>query len=93
MPVLPRDDRDMLSIPPTVLVIIVMAGGGFLVLMCAAFHRFLGARDERDAQSRTPEQDGYMREVRQRSYNDLAYGRRVGRDQVDTSLGQDSGRY
>ncbi|KAF2227541.1 hypothetical protein BDZ85DRAFT_179052, partial [Elsinoe ampelina] len=58
-------------IPPTLLVLVVMAGGGFLVLMCAAFHRFLGTNDQRDPQARTPEQDGYMREVRQRSYNDL----------------------
>ncbi|PSK41768.1 hypothetical protein B9Z65_9154 [Elsinoe australis] len=92
MPVLRRDDRNMIGMSPTLFVFLVMLGGGFLVLMCAAFHRFLGSRNDNDPQARTPEQDGYMREVRQRGYDELSYGRRPLREPVDNSQLQDSGR-
>lgn len=83
MPVLRRDDRNMIGMSPTLFVFLVMLGGGFLVLMCAAFHRFLGSRNDNDPQARTPEQDGYMREVRQRGYDELSYGRRPLRGMID----------
>ncbi|PNS15294.1 Pentatricopeptide repeat-containing protein, chloroplastic [Sphaceloma murrayae] len=85
--------EDMIGMPTPLFVLLIMIAGGFFVLMCAAFHRFLGTHEDRDPQARTPEQDGYMREVRQRSYNDLSYGRRPLREPIDTSQRQSSGQY
>ncbi|GAM89946.1 hypothetical protein ANO11243_079860 [Dothideomycetidae sp. 11243] len=74
----------MSSINPAVLVVCVMLGGGFVVLMAAAFHRVLRRAEDRNPHSRSAEQDKYMREVRQRGFEEIAStGRRAHRARFD----------
>ncbi|KAF2149263.1 hypothetical protein K461DRAFT_296742 [Myriangium duriaei CBS 260.36] len=66
----------MTQINPTLLAFLVCIGGGFLVLMFAGFHYYLGPKGRPDPYSRTPEQDAYMGEVRQRGFESLMPPRR-----------------
>lgn len=69
----------MSSLNPSVIIIAVLVGSGALVLAGAAFYYVSsnkGRGVHRDPYQRNPEQDNYMREVRQRELNKLYGGMR-----------------
>ncbi|KAI8932927.1 hypothetical protein NX059_010398 [Plenodomus lindquistii] len=69
------DKRDNMGfgIAPALIIFLVILGAGGLVLCGFAVMRFYGgdAEDQSHMFSRTPEQDAYMREVRERNWGKL----------------------
>ncbi|KAF4554520.1 Hypothetical protein D9617_4g002750 [Elsinoe fawcettii] len=61
----------MSGIHPAGVIVLALVGGGFVVLIAAAIHRTMSRRVERNPQARAPEQDSYMREVRQTNLDKL----------------------
>ena len=69
----------MSSLNPSVIIIAVLVGSGAIVMAGAAFYYVSSARGrgvQHDPYNRTPEQDTYMREVRQRELNRIYGGMR-----------------
>ncbi|KAL5115688.1 hypothetical protein ACEQ8H_006400 [Pleosporales sp. CAS-2024a] len=65
------------GIPPWLIILLVILGGGFAVCCGYALFRFYhDPGDEARAYARRPEQDAYMREVRERHYYQMS--RRLG---------------
>ncbi|PSK46577.1 hypothetical protein C1H76_4033 [Elsinoe australis] len=60
-----------MSLPPGAVIVLALVGGGFVVLIAAAIHRTMSNRVERNPMVRPPEQDTYMREVRQQNLDSL----------------------
>ncbi|PNS14354.1 Brefeldin A resistance protein [Sphaceloma murrayae] len=60
-----------MAIPPPAVIILAMVGGGFLVLVAAAIHRTMSNRVQRNPMQRYPEQDNYMRQVRQQNLDNM----------------------
>ncbi|KAF2827857.1 hypothetical protein CC86DRAFT_369080 [Ophiobolus disseminans] len=60
------------AISPALIIFLVILGGGALVCCCFAVYRFWGDdADQNQYTSRSPQQDKYMREVRERNWNKL----------------------
>ncbi|EAT90132.1 hypothetical protein HBI56_045150 [Parastagonospora nodorum] len=73
---LKRDNMGFV-IPPWAIILLVMLGGGFAICCGYALFRFYyEPSDETKWASRRPEQDAYMREVRERHWHELS--RRTG---------------
>jgi len=68
-----RDGNMGFSIAPALIIFLVILGAGALVCCGFAVHRFYGGEpeDESSRFHRSPEQDSYMREVRERSWRKL----------------------
>jgi hypothetical protein len=75
MPLQKRDNMGF-AVPPWAIILLVMLGGGFAVCCGFAMFRFYYDYDEGNKFKRRPEQDAYMREVRERSWLELS--RRTG---------------
>ncbi|KAI4647637.1 uncharacterized protein J4E78_008953 [Alternaria triticimaculans] len=61
------------DIAPALIIFLVILGAGALVCCGFAVYRFYGGEPEDDSRRfhRSPEQDSYMREVRERSWRKL----------------------
>jgi len=70
---LAKRDNMGFSISPSLIIFLVILGAGALVVCGFAVMRFYGGdiEDESSRYARTPEQDSYMREVRERNWNKL----------------------
>lgn len=68
-----KRDNQGFAIAPTLIVFLVILGAGALVICGSAVMRFYGenGEDDSDRYNRTPEQDSYMREVRDRNWSKL----------------------
>lgn len=68
-----RDGNMGFDIAPALIIFLVILGAGALVCCGFAVARFMGGEpeDESSRFHRTPEQDSYMREVRERSWRKL----------------------
>ncbi|KAH8731644.1 hypothetical protein GQ44DRAFT_699035 [Phaeosphaeriaceae sp. PMI808] len=70
MVLLPRDNQGY-SISPALIIFLVILGSGFLVCCGFAIFRFYGA-DENQGDKTSPEQEAYMRKVRERTLKSLS---------------------
>jgi hypothetical protein len=67
-----KRDNMGFQIAPSLIIFLVILGSGFLVCCGFAIFRFYGDEpDQHKWQKRTPEQDEYMRSVRERNWNKL----------------------
>jgi hypothetical protein len=69
---LTKRDNMGFAIPPWLIIFLVMLGGGFAVCCGFAMFRFYYDYEEDNKFSRKPDQDAYMREVRERNWNDMS---------------------
>lgn len=72
---LSKRDNMGFSISPALIIFLVILGAGGLVVCGFAVARFYGGdiEDESSRYARTPEQDSYMREVRERNWSKLSH--------------------
>ncbi|KAF2227679.1 hypothetical protein BDZ85DRAFT_277559 [Elsinoe ampelina] len=61
----------MAGIAPGAVIVLALVGGGFVVLIAAAIHKTMSRRVERNPMTRAPDQENYMREVRQANLDRL----------------------
>ncbi|KAH9869917.1 hypothetical protein J1614_006838 [Plenodomus biglobosus] len=68
---LQKRDNMGFDIAPALIIFLVILGAGALVICGFAVMRFYGGdiEDESNYNARNPEQDAYMREVRERNWN------------------------
>jgi len=75
-----------MGLGPSATIIVSLVGAGAFILMCAAFWRVLHGDDAYGVGARSQDQENYMREVRQRNYDDMAAGRRPIRGDIHSTL-------
>lgn len=70
---LQKRDNMGFTIAPALIIFLVILGSGALVICGFAVMRFYGGdiEDQSSYNARSPEQDAYMREVRERNWNKL----------------------
>jgi len=69
---LEKRDNMGFQIAPTLIIFLVILGAGFLVCVGFAIMRFYGEdADQTNWTQRSPEQDAYMKQVRERSWRRL----------------------
>ena len=69
---LEKRDNMGFALSPALIIFLVILGGGALVCIGFAFYRFYGDdADQHHWTHRTPEQDAYMKEVRERTWRKL----------------------
>jgi hypothetical protein len=78
--ILQKRDNMGFDIAPSLIIFLVILGAGAMVCCGFAIYRFYGNNvdDQSNRLIRSPEQDSYMREVRERAWSKLptnAYGR------------------
>jgi len=75
------------AIAPALIIFLVIVGGGAMVCIGFAIYRFYGEDLNHNSwKNRTPEQDAYMREVRERNWKKLP---KTGRGKVYRPSHQD----
>lgn len=75
---LSKRDNMGFALAPSLIIFLVILGGGALVCIGFAVYRFWGDElEHQQFKSRTPEQDQYMREVRERNWSKIP---RMGRN-------------